>query len=172
MRPVVSVALLATALSVSPAKAQDSSESRAQAAKRKQHAATATDSLFENAPERPHALEEARREAAERKAKTVESPDNAASRQPPPPAPLLPTVQAAPPGPPQKNLTGEEFALIRVGSSQKEVLTVLGPPSSRVVVPDDDGHLRESLQYVVKGKPMGTVRLDNGRVVRIETKPK
>jgi hypothetical protein len=81
-------------------------------------------------------------------------------------------VQAVPPGPPQKNLTGEEFALIRVGSTEKEVLAVLGPPSSQVVVPDDDGHLRESLQYWVKGSPMGTVRLDNGRVVQIETKPK
>ena len=68
--------------------------------------------------------------------------------------------------------TGEEFALIRVGSTEKEVLAVLGPPSSQVVVPDDDGHLRESLQYWVKGSPMGTVRLDNGRVVQIETKPK
>jgi hypothetical protein len=81
-------------------------------------------------------------------------------------------VQAVPPGPPQKNLTGEEFGLIRVGSTEKEILAVLGPPSSRVVVPDDDGHLRESFQYWVKGNPMGTVRLDNGRVVQIETKPK
>ena len=90
----------------------------------------------------------------------------------PPPVSALPTVQAVPPGPPQKNLTGEEFRLIRVGSTVKEVLAVLGPPSSRVVVPDDDGHLRESLQYWVKGAPMGTVRLDNGRVVQIETRPK
>jgi hypothetical protein len=41
-----------------------------------------------------------------------------------------------------------------------------------VVVPDDDGHLREALQYWVKGNPMGTVRLDNGQVVEIETKLK
>jgi hypothetical protein len=81
-------------------------------------------------------------------------------------------VQAVPPGPPQKNLTGEEFGLIHVGSTVKEVLAVLGPPSSRVVVPDDDGHLRESFQYWAKGAPLGTVRLDNARVVQIETKPK
>jgi hypothetical protein len=78
-------------------------------------------------------------------------------------------VQAVPPGPPQKELTGKEFALIRVGSSVKDVLQVLGPPASRVVVPDDDGHLRETFQYWVKGRPMGTVRLDNGRVFQIET---
>ncbi len=82
----------------------------------------------------------------------------------------MPPVQAVPPGPPQKNLTGEEFGLIHVGSTEKEVLTALGPPSSSVVVPDD-GHLRKSFKYWVKGTPMGTVRLDNGRVVQIETKP-
>jgi hypothetical protein len=105
--------------------------------------------------------------------------DSTAAKQPapvpPPPAPAapsIPTVQAVPPGPPQKNLTGEEFALIREGSTEKEVLAVLGPPSSQVVVPDDDGHLRETFQYWAKGSPMGTVRLDNGRVVQIETKSK
>jgi hypothetical protein len=80
-------------------------------------------------------------------------------------------VQAVPPGPPQKRLTGQEFGLIQIGASAKQVLEVLGPPSSRVTIPDDDGHLRESLQYWVKGRPMGTVRLDNGRVVQIETRP-
>jgi hypothetical protein len=61
--------------------------------------------------------------------------------------------------------------LVHFGSTAKEVLAVLGPPSSRVVVPDDDGHMRESFQYWVKGNPMGTVRLDNGRVIEIETRP-
>jgi hypothetical protein len=59
-----------------------------------------------------------------------------------------------------------------MGSTVKEVLQILGPPSSRVVVPDDDGHLRETFQYWVKGRPMGTVRLDNGRVIQIETQAK
>jgi hypothetical protein len=88
------------------------------------------------------------------------------------PAPVTPMVQPAPPGPPQRDLTGNEFALIHEGSSAKEVLALLGPPSSRVVVPDDDGHLRETFQYWVKGTPTATVRLDNGRVVQIVTKPK
>jgi len=173
MRPVIVVALLGTSLSISPGRAQVSSESNAQAPKRR-HSSSATASLTENGPERPNALEEAHREAAQRKSHAETSPESARSTQPPPapPAPALPTVQAVPPGPPQKNLTGEEFGLIRVGSTEKEILAVLGPPSSRVVVPDDDGHLRESFQYWVKGNPMGTVRLDNGRVVQIETKPK
>jgi hypothetical protein len=81
-------------------------------------------------------------------------------------------VQAVPLGPPQKSLTGEEFAFIHVGSTPKEVLEVLGPPLARVWFRIDDGHLRETLQYWVKGGLMGTVRLDNGRVVQIETKGK
>ncbi len=68
MRPVLFSALLAAALSVNPAKAQDSAKPNAKAAKNK-HVPTAVDALIENGPERPHALEEARREAAERKAK-------------------------------------------------------------------------------------------------------
>jgi hypothetical protein len=87
-------------------------------------------------------------------------------------APVVPTIPRALPGPPQKNLTGDEFKLIHSGSSAKEVMTVLGPPSSRVVVPDDDGHLRETLEYWVKGAPAATIRLDNGRVIQIVTKPK
>jgi hypothetical protein len=178
MRPVLFVALLGTTFSTYPAVAQSSAEqpapgaqSKASASGKKQHTSTAMDGLFENGPERPNALAEARREAAERQQPAEKS--TAATQLPPaPPAPALPTVQAVPPGPPQKNLTGAEFGLVRVGATQKEVLAVLGPPSSRVVVPDDDGHLRETLQYWVKGSPMGTVRLDNGRVVQIETRPK
>jgi hypothetical protein len=111
------------------------------------------------------------RAAARHTSEAATAPDTATAAQPRPAPPVLATVQAVPAGPPPKNLTGDEFRLVHVGSTMKEVLAVLGPPSSRVVVPDDDGHLRESFQYWVKGTPMGTVRLDNGRVVQIETKP-
>ncbi len=170
MRLVMFIALLGTTLSVSPARAQDSSEPKAQAPKKKHSGTSATDALFENGPSRPNALAESRRDTSHRTTGT-EAADAAAPAKDPIPSPRVP-VQAVPPGPPQKNLTGEEFGLIHVGYTEKEVLAVLGPPSSKVVVPDDDGHLRESFQYFVKGNPMGTVRLDNGRVVRIETKPK
>jgi hypothetical protein len=141
----------------------------------KQSGTSATDALTENAPERPNALAKARRAASQRASQedAAGEPVPSAKAAPEPiVTPVRPMVQGLPPGPPQKNLTGEEFALIHVGSTAKEVLEVLGPPSSRVVVPDDDGHLRESLQYWVKGSPMGTVRLDNGRVVQVETKRK
>jgi hypothetical protein len=169
MRPVMFIALLGTTFSLSPARAQNSPEQPASgtAESHQRHGGP----LFEGGPARPSALAEARRTESRRTPGAGTVPDSAHAT-PPAAAPALVTVQAVPPGPPQKNLTGEEFAFIRVGSTAKELLEVLGPPSSRVIVPDDDGHLRESLQYWVKGSPMGTVRLDNGRVVQIETKGK
>ncbi len=176
MRPVL-LALLGTALSVGVAMAQSSEEpSSSRASAHKKHVPTAIDSLIENGPERPNALEEATREAAEYKARSEKSEKSespvSAERAGPSPAPVLPTVQAVPPGPPLRNLTGQEFGLVHVGSTAKDVLQMLGPPSSRIVIPDDDGHLRETLEYWVKGNPMATVRLDNGRVVDIETERK
>jgi len=38
-----------------------------------------------------------------------------------------------------------------------------------VSIPGDDGHLLEICQYWAKGEPVGTVRLDNGRVVSVQT---
>jgi hypothetical protein len=175
MRVPLGAALLGTVLSMSTAAAQSAAEPSAPATAKRRSGTGSTDGLFENGPSRPNALAEARRAASHRAPQADSAPPTAQAAVPPPPAappPLLPTVQAVPPGPPQKNLTGEEFTLIRVGSTEKEVLAVLGPPSSQVVVPDDDGHLRESFQYWVKGKPMGTVRMDNGRVIQIETSPK
>ncbi len=174
MRPVIFAALLGASLSVNPVGAQSAGEqppSRAPESKKRGSISPAIAALSESGPERANALAEANREGALLQKQTETEGGNSTKTAAPPPLPLaaaLPTVQAVPPGPPQKNLTGEEFKLVRVGSSAKEVLAVLGPPSSRIVVPDDDGHLREALQYWVKGSPMGTVRLDNGRVVQIE----
>jgi hypothetical protein len=176
MRPVMFVALLGTTLSVNLAPGQSSPDQPASAtaapAKKKHSGTSGTDALTENAPDRPTAILDARRAAAQHTSEAESAPEAAPVTAPKPPAlPAYPLVQAVPPGPPLKNLTGEEFAQIHVGSAEKEVLTVLGPPTSKIVVPDD-GHLRETLQYWVKGSPMGTVRLDNGRVVQIETKGK
>jgi hypothetical protein len=172
MRPAMFVALLGTTLSMNPVEAQSSAAQPASgtAEPHRDH----NDALFENGPARPNALAEARRAESQRRRppETAPNPEPANQSALAQIAPSIPMVQAVPPGPPVKNLTGKEFALIHVGSGEKQVLEVLGPPSSRVVVPDDDGHLRESLQYWVKGSPMGTVRLDNGRVVQIETKAK
>jgi hypothetical protein len=67
--------------------------------------------------------------------------------------------------------TVEGLANIKVGTTEDELFTALGQPSSRVSIPDDHGHLRESCQYWANGRQLGTIRLDNGQVVTVETRP-
>jgi hypothetical protein len=64
----------------------------------------------------------------------------------------------------------EEVAAVQVGASATELEAALGAPESRVSIPGDDGHLLEICQYWAKGQPLGTVRLDNGRVVSVQTR--
>ncbi len=64
----------------------------------------------------------------------------------------------------------EEVASVKLGTSEKDLFDALGIPESRVIVPDDDGHMRESCQYWSKGHQLGTIRLDNGQVVRVEVR--
>lgn len=72
--------------------------------------------------------------------------------------------------PPVRELSAEEVASIKVGTTEKELLATLGFPESRVSIPDDDGHLRQTCQYWAKGKPLATIRLDNGQVVKVEVR--
>ena len=67
----------------------------------------------------------------------------------------------------RKEPTAEELASIKVGATEKDLLAALGAPASRVTIPEE-GHLLEICQYWAKGKPLGTVRLDNGQVVTVE----
>ena len=73
------------------------------------------------------------------------------------------------PEPPRKEPTAEELASIRVGATESEMVTTLGQPESKVTIPDD-GHLVQICQYWSKGKQLGTVRLDNGQVVNVESR--
>lgn len=82
----------------------------------------------------------------------------------PTPTPAVAAVAAEP----VKEPTLEEVANVKLGTSEKDLFASLGKPESQVSVPDDDGHLRESCQYWAKGKQLGTVRLDNGQVVRVD----
>jgi hypothetical protein len=79
---------------------------------------------------------------------------------------------AAPPivEPVVRQPSAEQVANIQVGSTDEELQAALGVPASRVVIPDDDGHLRESWQYWANGRQIGTVRLDNGRVVTVQSR--
>jgi len=69
--------------------------------------------------------------------------------------------------PPAKQATAEELALIKIGTTEKDLIAALGPPTSRITIPDE-GHMLETYQYRANGKPLATIRLDNGQVVTIE----
>jgi hypothetical protein len=71
--------------------------------------------------------------------------------------------------PPRKEPTAEALASIQVGATAQELVAALGQPESKVTIPDD-GHLVEICQYWAKGKQLGTVRLDNGQVVNVESR--
>ncbi|HEV8037366.1 MAG TPA: hypothetical protein VGP62_00785 [Bryobacteraceae bacterium] len=71
--------------------------------------------------------------------------------------------------PPRKEPTDEDFATIQVGASEEQVVAALGQPESKVTIPDD-GHLVQICQYWSNGKQIGTVRLDNGQVVTVESR--
>jgi len=132
-----------------------------------------TDALTESAPEGRRSTSELPSAASSGKQSPDPSEPAAKAVTPPsvPPAPPVPLVGAAPPVEfAAKEATAEEVSRIKIGASEKEVLTALGMPTSRVVVPDDDGHLRKTYQYWSKGSPVGTVRLDNGYVVKVEVR--
>jgi hypothetical protein len=82
------------------------------------------------------------------------------------PAPITPLVVE----PVVKEPSVEEIAAVKVGATSHELEAALGAPESRVSIPDDDGHLLEICQYWAKGQPLGTVRLDNGHVVSVQTR--
>ncbi len=72
--------------------------------------------------------------------------------------------------PPVKEPSREEVAAVQLGTTEKDLFAALGQPESHVSVPDDDGHMRESCQYWAKGKQLGTIKLDNGQVVKVEVR--
>lgn len=74
--------------------------------------------------------------------------------------------QSVPPPP-----SVEDFAKIKDGSSRQEVLTTLGTPSSHVTIPEE-GHLIEQMSYQYQRRYIGSVRLDNGRVVETTAAPR
>lgn len=81
-------------------------------------------------------------------------------------APIAPVI----PEPVIKEPSLEDIAAVKVGATSTEVAASLGAPESRVSIPDDDGRLLEICQYWSKGQQLGTVRLENGRVVSVQTR--
>ncbi len=78
--------------------------------------------------------------------------------------PIVPIVAE----PVVKEPSTQEVAGIKVGATSSELRETLGAPESTVSIPGDDGHLLEIRQYWAKGEPVGTIRLDNGRVVSVQ----
>jgi len=116
----------------------------------------------------PHSASPARSREARKpihKDETATAVINAASMTPAP-APMRIAIE-----PVVKVPTVAEIANIKVGTTEDELLAALGQPASRLSIPDDDGHLRETCQYWANGRQIGTVRLDNGQVVTVETRP-
>ncbi len=68
-----------------------------------------------------------------------------------------------------RSLPPKSWPASSVGATESELVTTLGQPESKVTIPDD-GHLVEICQYWSKGKQLGTVRLDNGQVVNVESR--
>ena len=85
------------------------------------------------------------------------------------PIPPLAPLAAEPEVVQRKEPTLEEFASIQVGASEEQLFTALGQPESKVTIPDDE-HLIQICQYWAAGKQLGTVRLDNGQVVSVQTR--
>lgn len=82
-------------------------------------------------------------------------------------APITP-ITPVPAEPVVKEPTPQQVASVKVGATANEVSQLLGTPESKVSIPGDDGHLLEICQYWANGEPIGTVRLDNGRVVSVQ----
>jgi hypothetical protein len=81
-----------------------------------------------------------------------------------------PVITLAPIPEPVKELSLEEVAGVKIGTTEQDLFAVLGKPASHVTIPDDDGHMRESCQYWSGGKQLGTIRLDNGQVIKVEVR--
>ena len=89
---------------------------------------------------------------------------------------VMTNLPSAPPAAPPivepitKVPTVEDLSNIKPGTSAEDMVAALGQPSSRLIIPDDDGHLRETCQYWANGQVLGTIRLDNGQVASVETR--
>jgi hypothetical protein len=89
------------------------------------------------------------------------------------PAPVQPPAVPAlltfdPPSEPVREVGETEFASIKPGMTLKEVLDKLGPPISRIAIPDDNG-LKETLRYNIAHQKTGVIRFSNGTATEIVT---
>jgi len=126
-----------------------------------------TDMLTEGAPERKLSPAEWQHltQGNEQGSKEAPAPAQPAPK-PDVPAFSIPLV-AAVPEVPMGQPTAEQVARVKIGTSEKEMLAALGAPASCLTLPDE-GHLRKTCKYWSKGSLVGTIGLDNGKVVRVD----
>jgi hypothetical protein len=79
-----------------------------------------------------------------------------------------PEAAPLPPPVPVHVTTQEEVSAIQAGTVRRDVLAKLGPAASMVTIPDE-GHLLEIFKYTSGGRWLGTVRMDNGAVVSVDS---
>jgi hypothetical protein len=79
-----------------------------------------------------------------------------------------PEAAPLPPPVPVHVTTQQEVSAIQAGTVRRDVLAKLGPASSMVTIPDE-GHLLEIFKYTSGGRWLGTVRMDNGAVVSVDS---
>ena len=168
MRPLYLSIVSSAALLLGGAFAQSSSTEKAAKA---DPSTKVSPMIFEQGPPPPRPVKPPPVEATAPVEKAQKMPEA------PPPAPAEPTAPSAPTvtvervdAPPLelKEVTAQDLARVKVGSSEKELKAILGPPASRVMIPDDDGRLNETLQFWGNGKLQAIVRLENGKVVSVE----
>jgi hypothetical protein len=56
---------------------------------------------------------------------------------------------------------------IKPGVSRKDVVSKLGPPTDRIQMADESGHLAEVMHYVTPASDLGTVRMSDGVVTEV-----
>ena len=66
--------------------------------------------------------------------------------------------------------TLEELTAVETGTTRKALVARLGIPSARVIIPEE-GQLREVYHFSTRGVHLGTVRLTNGEVNRVDIDP-
>jgi hypothetical protein len=86
---------------------------------------------------------------------------------PPPPSATPIVAEPVVTTPVIKEPSAQDVASVPVGATSSELRQTLGTPESTVSIPGEDGHLLEIRQYWANGELVGTVRLDNGRVVSV-----
>ena len=103
--------------------------------------------------------------AATSRAHHANSARSARTSQLPPQAEPIVPVRVAPA--PVKEPALQDLLGVLPGSKEQDFIAVLGPPSSRISIPEE-GHMTELLRYSIQGHLLGTIRLDNGQVVNVQ----